>query len=311
MQSLAYTLTNEQWRGVAVGLMAVADKRDFYKGEMIGRGFEAFIPHSQSIENFAQNEEQLKVHRRCAFELMKEQFSEPAPRMGSQAYWSSFLDQMRAERDQCNGMSLAELKKAIPFKEYMWREHYDPCMRALERACQDNPGVRNMDAIWEAVNARFAQESVEKATEITRETSFSDRDQRETFAVLMQRYAGDLGFVYEPKMSPARGPVFVKPLKNEWSLMFVIRYHRYFFWDTPSWTFPLDLILAKRSKRKFKELQLGDGVTIDYPSVVDRFFSVCYKSFATPEEMELTVRARLELYALMERDIVDAVAPHF
>lgn len=293
MKSSGYALTNEQWRGIAIGLMAIADKRDLYARSMIDKGFMAFAPHHQLMESFAENDEQIAIHRRCEFESMKERFSTPEPRMGSQPYWSPFLEEMRAQRDKNNGMSLSEVKSTLPLSEYLWRQHYDPCVQGFERACWKDPSIRESKAVWSAVNARFAQEAKEKTTELTRARNFAERDQRSTFAALMQRYAGGLGFTADLKMSSARAPVFVKALKGDWSLMFVMRYHRYFFWDAPSWTFPLELILAKRGKRKFKELQLGDGVTIDYPMAMDQFFATCYKLFSTPEEMELTVRARL------------------
>src|SRR5579871_2215027 len=77
--------------------------------------FKAFLPRHRFIESFAATPKEVDIHRKCVVENAKERLAQPWPMRiydqdFEQLYFSPFLQELRKERDQINGVPMEQLR---------------------------------------------------------------------------------------------------------------------------------------------------------------------------------------------------------
>jgi len=287
--------------------LPIGDQAFDYMQRLRETGFEAFLPRHRFVESFAANAEEVDLHRRCVVEFAKERLGRPGPmRMSDeefrQIYFSPFLQRLRHERDEANGVPVNKLSSRYSGGEAAWRSEIDPCQRRL---VQDRVTHREMH------EARFATMTEEEIRSLEDEATrhatglgkiphtFDNKGRCVFFAAVMERDAAPLGFHYDKPKSRTNYPIFSKAITDDWHLCWVIEEARAFFHSPFEGSFQPFLELRSRQLvGSLARVESGEFLHIRYAGVVPGFFNGYWKFF-TLDALETAIRAHLHLYSLM------------
>jgi hypothetical protein len=127
-----------------------------YARELEDAQFTAFIPYLRFVEDFCENEEEVRIHRQCLAETAKLVLGRPWPMAlvatrhdSKQMYSSEFLQRLLQRRDELNGVPEQQIDDRYPGEG--WRREVDPARRRMiEAQVRDRDGFRRrIDAVLE------------------------------------------------------------------------------------------------------------------------------------------------------------------
>jgi hypothetical protein len=296
-----------QANAICQEFLRIGDQAFEYMARLGEAGFEACLPRHRFIESFAASAEELDIHRRCVVEIAKERLAHPGPMRISeedfrQVYRSPFLQQLRQERDEANGVAVNKLSGRYPEGEAAWRSEIDPCQRRL---VQDSVSDRELH------EARFAAMLEEERRALEDEVSrhatglgsvphtFDNRGRYTFFTAVLERDAASLGFHYDKAKSRPNYPIFSNPITDNWHLCWVIEEARAFFHSPFEGRFQPYLELRSRQLGgSLTKAGSGEFLHIRHAVAVPGFFNGYWKFFSL-NELETAIKAHLHLYSLM------------
>lgn len=295
-------LTPRQGNALCREFLPIGDRVFDYMEQLNKEGFAAFRPRREYIESFATNDEELAIHRRCVVEAAKERLGRPEPmcmhgEFDEETYSSPYLERLRAERDEANGVPENQLSSRYP-GESAWRREVDPCQRRLvQTEC-------NHREIYEARFATMLDDEIRAldeecaihATGLGRVPhTFDNKGRYVFFTAVMERDAAALGFRYDKAKSRTNYPVFSKAITEDWHLCWVIPDAHMFFSSPFEGRFSPDLELrghnlcgasaefGERLQIRARGQVLGNG----------------YWRYCNLDQLETAIRAHLHFYGLI------------
>ena len=265
-------------------------------------GFAAWLSRHKFIESFGTPEE-AKIHRRCIAEIARERLgrpdSMPIPDL-KLLYFSPFLQQLRKERDEANGVDTSQLSTRYPMGEAAWRHEFDPCKR--KQIFTRVNDAEAYDARWHAMldeQRRCLEAEVEQhATGLAKAYTF-DRDGRYAFfKAVMERDAAGLGFHYDRPKSRPNYPVFSKEVSEDWDLCWAIEDAKMFFFTPLEGHFsPYLQVRSRKLRGSLRKAQPGEVLFLSYRLLVPAFGNAYWEFYAL-DELETMIKANLHLYGL-------------
>lgn len=291
----------------------IGEKVFQYMDQLEESGFAAFLPSSKFVDSFAENPEELALHRQCIIETAKERLGQPTPiriydEDFKQLYFSPFLQRLRAERDRVNGVPVRELGARYP-GDSAWRHEVDPCQRRLVQtaATQRDALEARRNAMCEEETRAFEREVAHHASGLGKaRCAFDKRGRYGFFAAVMKRDAVRLGFVYDKSRSRANYPVFSKPMTGDWDLCWVLEESRPFLESPIQGRFVPFLEIRSRTLRgSLAKVESGEFLHIRYERIIYGF-STAYWRFRNLDELETVIKAHLCFYSLIAQTIESA-----
>lgn len=280
-------------------------------GELRELGFEAFVPFNEFYESFAENQEELELHRKCVIEAAKNRLGRPWPlRAGTTRYVSPFIEKLCEQRDRENGVPVEQLSVRFPGKESLWRYEVEPVGRRRVQTEVNTPELYG--ARWDNVQAvgkyQLEQEAAQHSTELSKRFSMFDKRGRYDFVTaVMERDATSYGFFRDKSKSTPDNPVYSKELNFGWDLCLVIEDPKLFYWGPLEGCFDTRLVLCnRRLVRKLSKAKPDQYLYIRISNVVPGFAGG-YRNFGNLSELETSIKAHLSLFGLMESRIERAV----
>jgi hypothetical protein len=287
--------------------IAIGDQIFDYMSQLRKAGFQAFQPRHEFVESFAQGDEELQVHRRCVVEEAKEQIAQQVHMrlQGGErkhVWFSPYLQRLREERDEANGVPIHELYTRYDLGESAWRREVDPCLR---RMIQTEVNQRDRyEALWTSVldaqRRALEDEAEHHATGHGRYPhTFDNKGRYGFFSAVMERDAGPLGFRYDQSKSRPNYPIFSKAITEDWHLCWAIEEARAFFHNPFEGRFRPYLQLRSRTLRGWlANADPWEFMHIKYAGCVPGFYQA-YQAFFSLDELEIEIKANLYLYSLM------------
>jgi hypothetical protein len=309
-------LSFEQANVICRSLVVVGDKALEHVAELRRRGFAAFVPRAKFVEAFAESSEELEIHRRYVVEQAKELLGRPwTIRIYDEdlerLYSSPFLQELRARRDQENGVPVGELRARYSPEEALWRREIDPCRRRMVQ-CE----VHDRAGYQERWAAMLDEERSALQMEAERHSTGSGRlphtldvaGRYRFFSATMERNAAELGFQLNKGKSRPSDPVLTRPIADDWVLSWIID-DKQSFSAHPSHGFfaPTFGIRSDRVRGAGSRVESGESLTIRYSGIVPGFANGYWKFFDL-DELETIIMAHLNLYGLIASAVEAAVS---
>lgn len=296
---------------------SIADDVPSYLLQLETAGFKAFLSRIQYLEAFAEGEDEILLHRRCAMELVRERYGQPQslnlPGFDlTRIYRSPFLESLRRERDRENGCSERELSSRYELTEAALRTEIDPCFRRLRQEATQNPQAHRLRfaAVLEEVRKAAEDEAIRHRSVREGDCDFADEFCRYSFLTqIMEREAAAYGFSYDRAKSRAKYPVFSKTIVDGWDLCWSIEKGVAFFPGPAPGVCALSPYLHLRDSRlkgKLTRPAPGTTLAIAYAETVYSF-SVAYWEVDSLTQLEWAVRAHLFLYGRIASKIEDGI----
>lgn len=308
-------LSFQQANAICREFLPLGDRAFDYMARLREAGFEAFAPRHMYDESFAESPEELEIHRRCVVEIAKEQLSRPYPMRFSMeefelTYFSPYLQRLRRERDQANGVPEDQLSGRYPMGESAWRRKIDPCERRRVQlhVNQWEAYQARWDALLDAERRALEDEAERHATGLGRLPHTFDKSGRYAFfAAVMERDAAALGFHYDKPKSRPNYPVFSKAITDDWHLCWAIEDAQGFFRSPLYGLFKPHLEIRSRALRgSLAKAESGELLIIRYDIIVPGFYTGYWRFFDL-DELETVIRAHLHFYGLIAPTIEDRI----
>lgn len=292
---------------VCRGLCAAAE--DVFKliEQLSSRGFRAFVPYCTFVESFAENADELAIHRQCVVERAKFALGQPLPMKVSPEergqYSSELLDSLRAKRDRENGVPPNQLSRRYPGAEAFWRREIDPVERKMLRFSMEAP--EQYRARW---GDMVSQQNRQLKIELNTHTNLSfDRfgltERVSAYRHIMQSQSRFFGFDYDEETSNPQYPVFRSKITDRWHICITIEERQQLLYSPDSGYFEPSLqIRHKDLTTNLDGAQMGEFLLIRQDAIVPGFRRA-YWRFTTFSELELVIKAHLCLYGCIAPQI--------
>jgi hypothetical protein len=298
----------------------LAENGPAYQDDLIGQGFSAFLPCQTKSASFCENEE-ATIHARYDIEVAKIYIGTPSGipghirRQSPTAYRSDFIEKLRLQRDETNGMSYQDIAVS-----QHWRRELDPCMRR-ERQLFPYPARDRPTWLIDMLEARRRlRESEAEVHSSHLGDHFDDTPAgwEQFWLELLLVYVGPMGFTLDPKRSSPFLPVYSKQITPYWGLCFSlasaedIKLQMKFGHDKSDLHTQLRIELSVRAPgRKAGNLiatEVWSGrMPIRYMRLVNAF-EWAYGSFTNFDDWEAALKAYVCLYRLVSKPIEDILA---
>jgi hypothetical protein len=202
-------------------LVSLGDDYYLYGEQLTQQGFIAFKATQDRFEAFANNENELKLHRQIRIERSKAKFANPF--MASldaldykSPYKSEFLERLKREADPDGAV------KTLPqAKERMLRLEVDPFVRKWLQL--NNPERVKWDNKYHEEFERYRELEIDKFLPIPHKQLRPNNVEAPKLAYEMfENYVKDLGFERKKSMSSNNLKLFGKPLIGDWVLVLTI-----------------------------------------------------------------------------------------
>src|SRR6266567_3003216 len=177
-------LSFDQAIAVCRQFLPIGDGSFDYMGQLQEAGFEAFLPFEDFTLSFAASPDEIDLHRQCVMEMAKTLLGNPWPLMlvasrRDQLFRSPLLQDLRAKRDEENGLPENQLSSRYGGGEAWWRSQIDPCLRHMAYFQVNNQEI--YDARWaeviDAMKSQVQEEAERFASNLSRTYTF-DRNGR-------------------------------------------------------------------------------------------------------------------------------------
>lgn len=316
-------LSREQGIRICELVFPTIDRSEGIAENLEKSGFAAFRAYERWSESYCQSERELETHRRYRIDHAKELLAGPlvelpgSPMEMFQRYRSPFLQKLRRQRDDENGMPLGDLKKHYPLHEQYLRTIIDPSERHYIRQKQLDP------AAYDAHRAGLDREQRRQldlevrrhATDIASAWGVSQGERCGLFLHAATRYGSSIGFSYIASKSAPKWPAIVLPIDDEWDLRWVVKDSSTFECDPGTkglrfaeshFEHQLLLCAGRHSGNLGKSVMRGEYLRINF-SVVPFGFIRAYRTFRSNQEFETIIKAHVCLLGLMIDDILAAI----
>jgi hypothetical protein len=296
----------EQANAICLGLLPIGDALFEIMDRLQEAGFAAWLPYHEFFESFAENPEELMVHRNCIVELAKNSLARLRSfrvdkEQRKQLYFSSFIQNLRDERDKVNGVSEGLLSSRFSWEEAAWRREIDPSQR--RRVFASVSDKKAYDALWNGVNEMrrgcLKLEVTRHATGLSQAYAF-DEDGRYAFlSAIVEREGALLGFNVDKVRSRVNSPVLWKRVTEHWGFFWTFEDPDATFLFSPSeGRFRPNLEIGSVALRAPEDAESGELFVIRYQGIIPGFYNA-YLTYSTFDELETVVKAHFYLYGLI------------
>jgi hypothetical protein len=300
------TLSFERAAALCLGFLPLGDRVEEFGNSLMKSGFSAFLPFERFILSHAVSPEEIDLHNRLVVENAKMFLATPWPLVlvqGRQvtSFRSELIEHLNAKRDAENGVPVHELELRYSIAETWWRSQIDPCYRNMARFQAANKDI--YDARWAEVvdemKSDVAREADHFATSLSAARPFDMEGRYNLFTAVMERDAKKFGFERDKNKSRKRFPVLSNHITDIWDLCWAVEEEKMFLWNLTEGRFTPYLEVRRRDLRgNLTKGQAGEYLHIRYSAVVPGFFNA-YRTFHSPQELEVLIKAHLFLYGMM------------
>lgn len=285
-------LTSEQVNQISSGLVGLGEQTHELADNLCLAGYSAFVPYHRFVESFATSKSDLDVHREYVKERAKSMMA-----ISDVTYTSPFLAQLK------DVASRSRLRND-PATEWIARLHLDPCEQnafALKVRNQHEYERRERTMLDERMN-ELATETARHTTGIATQYPLGMlmKPIRFKFAShVMERELAPLEFRRVRTNAAKSGVVVSKSITPHWHLDWSIADPDLFYFDPGKGSLTLNLKMrAANAAKTDRDDELGKVLSVSYAALVYGF-STTYMAFRELEELEMNIKAHMQLYRLV------------
>ncbi|NPU68287.1 hypothetical protein HL667_25025 [Bradyrhizobium sp. 83012] len=292
--------TNSQ-RRVLVELLALGERHWEFVATLQQAGWDVVDPRLDFEVSFAESEEERSEFRRYVVESTKISLANPNIRFRlpeGEPHSTEYMDHLRRRRDEQFKSSLA------PGQRPLWMNELDPCLRRMEQLRYADRAVfsRRFESVQAEEKQRRVHETARHASGMSREFSGElDRPAR-FYRAVMERETRPLGFTSDAGRSTSDRAVLSKELIDGWDLCLSPEPLAWFPGRNDGQAVTI-LSLQDQHHRKPVERAKWDQVLIVEHTKLVRHFDHLYTRFASLDELEVILMARMYLLSLVIKDI--------
>jgi hypothetical protein len=298
-------LSIEQINGLCAEFLSVRHHIFDYMNELRKAGFNAFAPFEDFVLSYAKSDEEVALHNRVIVEEPKMLLIGLPWRLvrltRTGPFYSEFIENLKARRDEENGVPQRELESRYPGDRTVWRLEFEPCRRHMAYFEATNPEA--FEAQWKAVveagRLRVAEEATRFATRLSEAYDFTSGGRHGLFVAVMEQEAKNLGFFYDKERSSPTCPIFSNSVTPNWDLCLAIE--DFLTFVLKPFVGHIDFCLEIRPRELPGGSRKGKAeeyLRIRFSRVVPGFFHA-YWTFHNLAELETLIKAHLFLYRLM------------
>jgi hypothetical protein len=297
----ASSLDTASQRRVLAELLALGERHWEFVATLQQAGWDLVNPRLAFEASFGESEEQRSELRRYVVESTKVSLANPNIRFRlpeGEPYSTEYLDRLRRQRDEQFKSNLA------PGQRPLWMNELDPCLRRMAqlRSADRAEFSRRFELVRAEEKLRRVNEIARHASGLSREFgSELDRPAR-FYQAVMERETRPLGFTSDILRSTSTYAVFSKELLDGWDLCLSPEPLAWFPGRKDGQAVIVLSLQAKRHNSPVARAKWDQVLIVEHTKLV-RHFDTLYKDFASLDELEAVLMARMYFLSLVIKDI--------
>jgi hypothetical protein len=287
-------------RRVLAELLALGERHWEFVATLQQAGWDVVNPRLDFEASFCEGEEQRSELRRYVVESTKVSLANPNIRLrlpeGEPAK-SEYLEQLRRRRDEQFKSDLASGQRPL------WMNELDPCLRRMAqlRYADRAEFSRRFEPVKAEEKLRRVHEIARHASGLSKEFDGElDRPAR-FYQAVMERETRPLGFTSDPQRSTSTYIVFSKELLDGWDLCLSPEPLAWFPGSNDGQAVTVLSVQAKRHRKPIARAKWDHVLIVEHTNLV-RHFDSLYKNFASLDELEAILMARMYFLSLIIKD---------
>lgn len=297
----ANSLNTDSQRRVLAELLALGERHWEFVATLQQAGWDVVIPRLDFEASFGDSEEERSEFRRYVVESTKIALANPNIRFHlpeGEPYSTEYMDELRRRRDEQFKTSLA------PGERPLWMIELNPCLRRMGQLRYAGPVAfsRRLESVRDEEKQRRVREIALHASGLSREFSGEIARLARFYQAVMERESSPLGFSSDAQRSTSDRPVMSKELVEGWDLCLSPEPLAWFPGRKDGQAVAILSLQAKRHRKPVARAKWDQVLIVEHTRLV-RHFDDLYKNFASLDELEVILMARMYFLSLVIKDI--------
>ncbi|MGJ4993507.1 hypothetical protein ACQR0Z_03755 [Bradyrhizobium sp. HKCCYLS3077] len=291
-------------RRVLAELFALAERHWEFVSILEQAGWDVVKPRLDFEASFAESDEEQSEFRRYVVEHAKISLGNPNIRFRlpeGEPCSTAYMDDLRRRHEEQFGSHRAPGRP-------LWMKQLDPCLRRMERLRYEDRAVydRRFACVEAEEKQRRVRETARHASGLAKQFGGELDQPARFYQAVMERESKPLGFSADAERSARDRPVLSKELIDGWDLCLSPEPLAWFPGRQDGKAETILSLQARRHRRPAAHAKWDQSLIIEFTKLI-RHFDLLYRSFASLDELEVILMARMHLLSLVIKDIEAAL----